>query len=97
VDDYSNFALACEVVVHNSKDCSDALAGCVYTLIEHSSSMPVPMLKSIPSYGGDSWMEEQHHHALANSAGSGARNPVVDAFSVLPPFLMGGYGSDDDD
>lgn len=81
-----------------SKDVADALAACVYTLVENSSAMPIPMLKSIPNYGGDVWLEEQHHLALASSHGSNAsRNPVLDNFSVLPPFLIGSYGSGDDD
>ena len=80
------------------KDVADALAACVNSLIEHSASMPVPMLRSAPAYGGDVWLQEQHQAALAsNFRGELTRNPVMDAFSVLPPFLVGGYGSYDDD
>ena len=37
VDEYHNFALNAGVIVHNSKDCADALAGVVYTLSKKSS------------------------------------------------------------
>lgn len=49
VDEWSNFALAAGVVVHNSKDIADALAAIVYTLTEtpQATSEPLPLLRGL--------------------------------------------------
>lgn len=95
VDEYSNFALCSGVLVHNSKDVSDALAGIVATLTENSSNLPIGFMKSVPR-GGDVWMAEHEQAALARRFGSEdapdmSPDPIT-GLGMLPPFLT---GSDD--
>lgn len=68
-----------------SKDVSDALAGCLFTLLEHRTSKPMPMLKS-RTYAGDAWMEEQRHAMLAGQQLADQSQNLAD---TLPPFLIG--------
>lgn len=66
-----------------SKDCSDALAGVVFTLSRKALTQPLPFIRST-SYTEDPWMEEQTQAALAGQPGAGAN-------IVMPAFFMG-YG-----
>jgi hypothetical protein len=70
---------------HGSKDVSDALAGCLFTLLQHRTAKPLPMLKS-RTYAGDAWMEEQKHAVLAGQRLAGESQNLAD---ILPPFLVG--------
>jgi hypothetical protein len=71
-----------------SKDSADAVAGITYTLTENSQHLPLPMMKSIPKYGGDMWMQEHQQAALASSHGSMDAPDLSDG-GMLPPFLIG--------
>lgn len=42
IQDNPNFALACGVFVHNSKDASDSFAGAIWNAVLQSPSVPVP-------------------------------------------------------
>jgi len=92
VDEWSNFALSSGVFVHNSKDCSDALAGCLYTLFTRRVNAPLPMLKGLSVYG-DAWLPEQRQAEMAGDR-SAALNKDLKDYGMLPPFLTGtGNGS----
>jgi len=88
VDQYHNFALSAGTIVHNSKDCSDALAAVCYALSQRSSLQPLPMSRGI-SMSGDTWMEEQKQAYLG---GNLAADENVDA-NLLPPIISGGDDS----
>jgi hypothetical protein len=81
--------------VRGSKDCSDALAGVVFTLTENSSQVPLSMLRSVP-LPGDAWMAEHQQAAAAKMHGADAASIEADELSggMLPPFITGGYGDD---
>jgi len=91
-----------------SKDVADALAGCVYTLTEHQSTQPLPILQGV-SYSPDAWMEEQLQHAAASRESAPdngrffppTRNSPGGGFplQVLPPIIggqSGGFGQGGD-
>jgi hypothetical protein len=95
VEAFSNFALASGVFVHNSKDCSDALAGVCFTLSSQQAMLPIPMMRGL-SYYGEAWMEEQQHAVAAGNLEAGSNQRLTD-LQMLPPFLIGGgagYGDD---
>ena len=102
VDGLENFALASGVFVHNSKDVSDALAGCLHTLKVHQSTQPLGMLSGL-SYSQDAWMEEHLQHSQAGERGADrggrffpqAATPGRLPQGMLPPILGGG-GNDGD-
>ena len=71
-----------------SKDCSDAMAGCLYTLSLKQVAQPLPILRGSGGTVGDLWMDEQRQSAMAGSP-SAANNSAV-----LPPFLVGSGGND---
>jgi hypothetical protein len=87
VDSWSNFVLSSGAIVHNSKDCSDALAGCLYTLLTRRAHAPLPMLKGLSMYG-DAWLPEQRQAALAGDRLATLNNDYSD-YGMLPPFLTG--------
>ena len=74
-----------------SKDVSDALAGCIFTLSEQRSSQPLPILRGT-SYYDDAWMPEQRQAQM-----KGARtNRELRAGMPLPIMSSGsGFGGDD--
>ena len=72
-----------------SKDVADALAATLYTLSQQKLTEPLPILKS-SSYSPGAWMEEQRQATLAGNFMAGANS------NVLPAFLVGGGGLDDD-
>lgn len=76
--------------LQGTKDVSDALAGVVWTLTEHSSSMPLSIMRSIPEHG-DAWMQEHMQAALARNYGSEDVSDMTEG-SMLPPFLIGSGG-----
>jgi hypothetical protein len=81
--------------LRGSKDIADALAGIVYTLTEHSSSIPLAILKSVPDHG-DAWMQEHQQAALARSYGSADVTDMSEdaaSMTALPPFLVGSGGT----
>lgn len=79
---------------HGKKDTADALAGIVWTLTEHSSSLPLSLMRSIPEHG-DAWMQEHLQAALARNYGSeDVMGTGEDA--MLPPFLLGSGGGWED-
>lgn len=80
--------------LRGSKDVSDALAGCVFTLVENSSHLPMPMLRSIPKHAGDMWMQEHQQASLAHSHGSSGAPDMSQDMGMLPPFLVGSGGGD---
>lgn len=96
VPNYSNFALSSGVVVHNSKDISDALAGCLWTLSQGApTSIPLAPMKSLPApTGDDAWLEEQQHAEAAGQRGA-SRNTALEDYGLLPPFLSGRDDPDD--
>jgi hypothetical protein len=74
-----------------SKDVSDALAGCLFTLAQQQAVQPVPILRG-SSYYGDAWMVEQQQAAMAGRPKSYVNTPVGN----LPPILIGRGGGDDE-
>ena len=77
--------------LRGSKDVADAVAGVVYTLTEHSSSLPLEILKSIPAHG-DMWMAEHQQASMAHNYGSVDAAELHDDSMALPPFLVGSGG-----
>jgi hypothetical protein len=89
-----------------SKDVSDALAGCLFKLKMRNARQPLPIMRGL-SYSPDAWMDEQLQHSMALHQGSNrgedgryypglaTRGGVPQG--MLPPFLGGGSGSNDDD
>jgi hypothetical protein len=73
-----------------SKDCSDALAGCMWTLLQNApSAQPLAPMKSLPMPTGDeAWLEEQRHAEMAGQR-SASRNTSLADYDLLPPFLSG--------
>lgn len=79
-----------------SKDCSDALAGVVWTLTESNHQQPVPFVKSSPAYGGDAWLTEQMQASEASRfrqelIQGGPQGPMES--HELPPFIAGSSGT----
>lgn len=68
---------------NGSKDCSDALAGAIFTLSQQKLVHPLPIMRGM-SYAPNTWMEEQRQSALAGNRNAGSQ--------PLPPFLVGGGG-----
>jgi hypothetical protein len=85
VDDFSNFALTSGVFVHNSKDVSDALAGCLWTLFENQTGIPLPIMKG-QAHSQGNWMKEQREIAKTSFQESSDSKDVRD-YGILPPFL----------
>lgn len=71
-----------------SKDVSDALAGCCFSLRELRSSSPLPILRGSSQYS-DAWMPEQKQAVWAGNSAAGKNENVADS-STLLPFLLGG-------
>lgn len=71
-----------------SKDCSDALAGCLWTLSQNQNAHPTPILKG-ETFRDDAWLPEQIAFVPPEQQGT----TYVQDFSRLPPFFMGGGGS----
>ena len=69
-----------------SKDCSDALAGCLYTLSQRSINEPLPIIQH-SAYAQDPWMPEQHQAALAGMLEARVNE-------TLPPIMFGASGDD---
>jgi hypothetical protein len=91
VDEWSNFALASGVVVHNSKDCTDAMAGVVHTLSSGVVSRPMEMSK-----GASRGLQDDDPQAYDHSWVTGGKIPVVGGQPVVigpkgdfMPFLKG--------
>jgi hypothetical protein len=74
-----------------SKDCADALAGCLYTLSRQQISAPLPIMSSSPIASAP-WMPEAVQAHMAGS-GAAAASQNLDVFGQLPPFLVG-YGNE---
>jgi hypothetical protein len=82
-----------------SKDVSDALAGCLYTLSQRTATQPLPIIKGL-SYAPDVWMEEHLHASAAQQHGAapdGLFFPHQPGSARMPegaalPFLGGGRG-----
>jgi hypothetical protein len=78
-----------------SKDVADALAAVTHSLIEHSSAMPLSILRSIPDIPGDAWLQEHQHRSMAESYGEPedpegiSLQAPVESHGALPPFLVG--------
>jgi len=80
-----------------SKDVSDALAGCLYSLLQQPVQMPIAMLKGISTHADPDampWMAEQQHAleagyqaALANEE---LRSPSLENDPVLDFFIQSG-------
>ena len=81
-----NFALAAGPFVHNSKDCSDALAGALWTLSQLQFSAPVPMIRH-SAYAGDAWLPEQYQ-ALMGGNDQAAKSVDLEQYEPVP-FLRG--------
>lgn len=64
-----------------SKDCADALAGCLYTLSQRSMNQPLPMIQH-SEYAQDPWMPEQ-----SQAVSAGMLEARVN--ETLPPILFG--------
>jgi intein/homing endonuclease len=79
-----------------SKDISDALAGCLWTLSQGAPhAQPMAPMKSLPAPTGDeAWLEEQRQAELANQRGASKNTSLAD-YGLLPPFLTGGDEPDD--
>lgn len=74
--------------VNGSKDVADALAGCLYSLSQEQSHMPIPILPGIGYHGQDSWLPEQRQAVAAGNLSASFNRPVI------PPFLVGSDGDD---
>jgi len=78
VETHHNFALTCGVVVHNSKDVADAVAGVVSSLSTTGDTTPIPMrmgVSFIPgSEGKDTW--------LRKDLPKGGERPVIEIKST---------------
>ncbi len=79
-----------------SKDLSDAVAGCLWTLAQSApTSVPLAPMKSLPApTGDDAWLEEQQHAEAAGQRGA-SRNTALEDYGLLPPFLSGRDDPDD--
>ena len=79
-----------------SKDISDALAGCLWTLAQSApTAVPLAPMKSLPApTGDDAWLEEQQHAEAAGQRGA-SRNTALEDYGLLPPFLSGRDDPDD--
>lgn len=80
-----------------SKDVSDALAGCLWTLqLNAPTSLPLIPQKGQPTRpGADAWLMEQQHAVAAGQSGASHNQDVRD-YESLPPILFGnGNGNDD--
>jgi hypothetical protein len=76
---------------NGSKDCSDALAGVVYTLTESSVNLPLPMMPSVAVDPEDAWLVEHQHREYAEIAGYGGEEEAV---GMLPPFVCDSIDDD---
>ena len=77
-----------------SKDVADALAGCLWSLaLNAPTALPLPLVRSSGSQGGDTWLEEQRQAAAAGQRNASINQDLQD-YGLLPPLLMGN-GSDD--
>jgi hypothetical protein len=78
-----------------SKDTSDALAGCLWSLAANApNALPLPMVRGSSSFAGtDAWLEEQRQAAVPGAA----TNQDLQDYGLLPPFLTGGAGSEEGD
>jgi hypothetical protein len=74
---------------NGKKDVADALAASLYTLSQQKLTEPLPILKS-SSYAPGAWMEEQRQATMAGNFTAGANS------NLLPAFLIGSGGVDDD-
>lgn len=86
-----NFALAVGPFVHNSKDCSDALAGVMWTLSQLQFNAPLPIVRH-SAYNNDPWMPEQYD-AYAGGDTEATKTTDLERYEPLPFFRgSGGYG-----
>lgn len=74
-----------------SKDVADALAGIAFSLTESSLNQPLGLIRSTPMFSGDTWMQEQRHHAAAEQVKTSGGAPTEGG--LLPAFLIGSGGS----
>lgn len=72
-----------------SKDCSDALAGALWTLSQLQFSAPVPMIRH-SAYAGDAWLPEQYQ-ALMGGNDSAGQSEDLEKYEPVP-FLRGAGG-----
>lgn len=97
VDEWSNFALASGVFVHNSKDIADALAGLVFSLTEQQPihSIPLAMIQgSAEPTPKALWTDEDSY--LRPPVSYDVPAPIFDAPLGGPlPFISGDDGNDD--
>lgn len=74
-----------------SKDVSDALAGCLYTLSQQQTAQPLPILRGT-AYYGEAWMAEQQQASMAGSQSASRNTDLRDVYSSsdMPlPFMTG--------
>ena len=73
-----------------SKDCSDALAGALFTLSQHQAVTPMPILRG-GSSDQDPWMPEQRRAAGGGNPNAGRNTTVFNG-----PFFFGSGGGNDE-
>jgi hypothetical protein len=78
--------------IGGSKDVSDALAGCLFTLSQHSSAEPLPIVRVDANMNDDPWMPMTDNVVRGGSAN---QQPMWQ--DIMPPFMIGsgkGWGND---
>lgn len=73
-----------------SKDCADALAGCVWTLSQLQFAEPLPIIRH-SAYSNDAWLPEQYQAFAAGDA-SATESTDLDKYEAVPFFRGSGYG-----
>lgn len=75
---------------HGSKDVSDALAGCLFTLSQKTPA-PLPIMRgNAAGGGGDMWLPEQQGAYFGGNVNAASNTSVM-------PFILGNGPRDDDD
>jgi hypothetical protein len=73
-----------------SKDCSDALAGALWTLGQQQFAAPLPIIRH-SAYATDTWMPEQYA-AFAGGNPGAATHTDLEQYEPLPFFRGNGHG-----
>lgn len=74
--------------VNSSKDISDALAGCLFTLSQHTADEPLPIIRVDSTAPEDPWGMPQTDYI--SRGGSAANAPMWQ--DIMPPFMIGSSG-----
>ena len=73
-----------------SKDCSDALAGCLWTLSQLQFTAPLPIIRH-SAYSTDSWLPDQYA-AFAGGTPGASESVEQEQYEPLPFFRGNDYG-----